>query len=169
MRTRPTRCQGAPSGWRLKRFGERRSLCTQPKTDFPYGLDERDPTTVNPELFRKNVAKALEDLPDEFRAKMDNVEIIVEEFPDRETIESVGVGSRWNLLGLYVGVPITERSVFSVSILPERIYLYRRPILRAAGPVENVVDTIRDVFIHEVGHHFGFDDDELAELAGQGE
>jgi predicted Zn-dependent protease with MMP-like domain len=132
-------------------------------------LDEWGPTTVNPELFRKNVAKALEDLPDEFRAKMENVEIIVEEFPDRETIEAVGATSRWNLLGLYVGVPITERSVFSISILPERIYLYRRPILRAAGPAENVVDTIRDVFIHEVGHHFGFDDDELAEIAGQGE
>jgi len=115
------------------------------------------------------VAKALEDLPDEFRSKMENVEIIVEEFPDRETLESVGATSRWDLLGLYVGVPITERSVFSVSILPERIYLYRRPILRAAGVVENVVDTIREVFIHEVGHHFGFDDDELAEMTGQGE
>jgi predicted Zn-dependent protease with MMP-like domain len=132
-------------------------------------LEERDPTTVNPELFRKNVAKALEDLPDEFRNKMENVEIIVEEFPDRETIEAVDATSRWNLLGLYVGVPITERSVFSVSVLPERIYLYRRPILRAAGGAENVVDTIRDVFIHEVGHHFGFDDDELDEIAGRGE
>ncbi len=132
-------------------------------------IGERDPIAVNPELFRKNVANALEELPDEFRSKMDNVEIIVEEFPDRETIEAVGARSRWDLLGLYVGVPITDRSVFSPSILPERIYLYRRPILRAAGGVENIVDTIRDVFIHEVGHHFGFDDDELAELAGQGE
>lgn len=132
-------------------------------------FDGRDTITVNPELFRNNVAKALEELPDEFRSKMENVEIIVEEFPDRETIETVGAGSRWNLLGLYVGVPITERSVFSLSILPERIYLYRRPILRAAGVTENVVDTIRDVFIHEVGHHFGFDDDELAEMAGHGE
>ena len=139
------------------------------KADFQYVAGRAGPIIVNPELFRKNVAKALEDLPDEFRAKMDNVEIIVEEFPDRETIESVGAASRWNLLGLYVGVPITERSVFSVNVLPERIYLYRRPILRASGPAENVVDTIRDVFIHEVGHHFGFDDDELAEIAGQGE
>jgi predicted Zn-dependent protease with MMP-like domain len=124
---------------------------------------------VNPELFRKNVADALEELPNEFRDKMENVEIIVEEFPDPETIQAVGATSRWNLLGLYVGVPITQRSVFSVSILPERIYLYRRPILRAAGGAENVVDTIRDVFIHEVGHHFGFDDDELAEIARRGE
>jgi predicted Zn-dependent protease with MMP-like domain len=124
---------------------------------------------VNLELFRKNVAKALDELPDEFRAKMDNVEIIVEDFPDLETIRAVGAGSRWGLLGLYVGVPITQQSVFSVSILPERIYLYRRPILRAAERSENVVDTIRQVFIHEVGHHFGFDDEELDEMTGQDE
>jgi predicted Zn-dependent protease with MMP-like domain len=132
-------------------------------------LVKRDPTIVNPELFRKHVSNALEELPDEFRDKMENVEIIVEEYPDLETMQSVGVTSRWNLLGLYVGVPITQRSVFAVSILPERIYLYRRPILRAAGGAENVVETIRDVFIHEVGHHFGFDDDELAEIARRGE
>lgn len=122
---------------------------------------------MNPELFHKNVAKALEDLPDEFRAKMENVEIIVEEFPDHETLEAIGAHSHWDLLGLYVGVPITQRSVFSVNVLPERIYLYRRPILRAAGSAENVVDTIREVFIHEVGHHFGFDDDELDEMIGR--
>jgi predicted Zn-dependent protease with MMP-like domain len=132
-------------------------------------LGKRDLTIVNPELFRKNVAKALEELPDEFRDKMENVEVIVEEFPDQETIQALGVTSHWNLLGLYVGVPITQRSVFSVSLLPERIYLYRRPILRAAGATESVVDTIRDVFIHEVGHHFGFDDDELAEIARRSE
>ena len=124
---------------------------------------------MNLELFRKNVAKALEELPDEFRAKMENVEIIVEEFPDPETIQAVGATSRWGLLGLYVGVPITQRSVFSVGFLPERIYLYRRPIVRAAEGVENVVDTIRQVFIHEVGHHFGFDDEELAEMTRQDE
>ncbi len=122
---------------------------------------------MNPELFHKNVAKALDELPDEFRSKMENVEIIVEDFPDLETMQSVGTTSRWGLLGLYVGVPITQRSFFSVNILPERIYLYRQPILRAAGGAENVVDTIRHVFIHEVGHHFGFDDDELAEMSGQ--
>lgn len=124
---------------------------------------------MNPELFRKHVAQALEELPDEFRAKMENVEIIVEDFADSETLESVGVKSPWHLLGLYVGAPITQRSFFAVDGLPERIYLFRRPIIRAAGRLENVVDTLRDVLIHEVGHHFGFDDNKLAEMTGQGE
>lgn len=122
---------------------------------------------MNPELFNKHVAQALEELPAEFRAKMENVEIIVEDFADDEMLESVGVNSPWYLLGLYVGVPITQRSVFALDGLPERIYLFRRPIIRAAGRFENVVHTIRDVLIHEVGHHFGFDDDKLAEMTGQ--
>lgn len=116
------------------------------------------------ETFRKSVAKALEDIPAEFREKMENVEVLVEDFADEETLGSLGLRSPWDLLGLYVGVPITQQSFFSVGYLPERIYLYRRPILRAAGQPENVTETIREVVIHEIGHHFGFDDEELEEM-----
>jgi predicted Zn-dependent protease with MMP-like domain len=96
---------------------------------------------------------------------MENVEVLVEDFADGETLDSVGLDSPWDLLGLYVGVPYTERSFFSTGYLPERIYLYMRPILRAAGSPENIRDVVRDVVIHEVGHHFGFSDDELEEMA----
>lgn len=113
------------------------------------------------ETFRKSVARALEDIPEEFRARMENVEVMVEDFADPETLASMGIDSPWHLLGLYVGVPLSERSFFSPGYLPERIYLYRRPILRAAGNPENVKETVRRVVIHEVGHHFGFDDNEL--------
>jgi predicted Zn-dependent protease with MMP-like domain len=95
---------------------------------------------------------------------MENVEVLVEDFADGETLASLGLRSPWDLLGLYVGVPMTERSFFSAGYLPERIYLYRRPILHAAGHPENIVETIREVVIHEIGHHFGFDDDELEEM-----
>ena len=87
---------------------------------------------MTPELFRKHVARAVDEIPQEFHEKMENVEILVEDFPDLETIESLDLDSEWDLLGLYVGVPLTERSVFATTIMPERIYLYRRPILRAA-------------------------------------
>lgn len=103
----------------------------------------------------------MEDLPDEFREKLENVEIIVEDYPDRQTLTEMDIRSRLDLLGLYVGTPITERSVFQHGTLPDRIYLYRVPILRAAGGRHRIADTIREVFIHEVGHHFGFDDDQL--------
>jgi len=119
---------------------------------------------VTPQVFRKHVAKALEEIPEEFQEKMENVEVFVEDFADPETLRSLGLETPWELLGLYVGVPINQRSVFSPGYLPERIYLYRRPILRAAGRPQDVVATIREVVIHEVGHHFGFDDEELEEM-----
>jgi predicted Zn-dependent protease with MMP-like domain len=116
-------------------------------------------------MFRKQVAIALDELPEEFREKMQNVEVIVEDFPDRETLDSLGIESPWELLGLYVGVPLPEQSVFSMTMLPERIYLYRRPILRAAAySGERISDTIRDVVVHEIGHHFGFNDEELERM-----
>ena len=121
---------------------------------------------MNTDLFARAVSKALEELPEEFQEKMENVEVIVEDFPDHETMESLEIPSRWGLLGLYVGVPITHQSVFSMNVLPERIYLYRRPILRVAGAPQHVVETIRDVLLHEIGHHFGFDDDELERMTG---
>jgi len=123
---------------------------------------------VTPELFHKQVARAIDEIPEEFQKKMDNVEVLIEDFPDAETIESLGLDSEWDLLGLYVGVPLTGKSVFSANVLPERIYLYRGPILRAARG-RSVTRLIREVIIHEVGHHFGFDDDQLDEMIGQSE
>ncbi len=100
---------------------------------------------------------------------MDNVEFLIQDFPDRETLGSLGLESRWDLLGLYVGVPLTGRSVFAMDPLPERIFLYRLPILRVAQGGRNVVEIIREVVIHEVGHHFGFDDRQLDEMIGRHE
>ncbi len=124
---------------------------------------------MTPELFRKHVARAIDEIPEEFRDKMENVEVLVEDFPDPETIHSLDLDSQWDLLGLYVGVPLTQQSVFSVNVMPERIYLYRRPILRAARRGTDVVQLIREVIIHEVGHHFGFDDEQLDKMIGHSE
>jgi predicted Zn-dependent protease with MMP-like domain len=124
---------------------------------------------LDTELFSKAVARALQEIPEEFLETMDNVEVLVEDFPDRETLESLGLESRWDLLGLYVGVPLTGRSVFSMNPFPERIFLYRLPILRVARGGRNVTGIIREVVIHEVGHHFGFDDRQLDEMIGRHE
>lgn len=113
------------------------------------------------DFFKECVAQALDNLPKEFHDKMDNVGVIVEEFADAETLQSLGIESPWYLLGLYVGVPLNQRSVFATSGMPDRIYLYRRPILAATEKPENVPSTIRDVLIHEIGHHFGFDEEDL--------
>jgi predicted Zn-dependent protease with MMP-like domain len=121
---------------------------------------------VNPEDFSACATRAVEELPVEFRRKLENVELIVEDFAHPDTLEEMRIGSPYGLLGLYSGVPITERSVFYVRPVPDRIHLYRIPILAAAGDERNVVRKIREVVIHEVGHHFGFDDPELEEMEG---
>jgi predicted Zn-dependent protease with MMP-like domain len=121
------------------------------------------------EQFSKAVSRALQELPEEFLKTMDNVEVLVQDFPDQETLHSLGLESKWDLLGLYEGVPITGRSVFSMNPFPERIFLYRQPILRAARTGRNLVGLIREVVVHEVGHHFGFDDEQLYEMIGRQE
>jgi predicted Zn-dependent protease with MMP-like domain len=112
------------------------------------------------------VAQAIEKLPPEFKKKMDNLEVFVEDFADFAALQSVGLESKWDLLGLYVGVPLTQRSVFNSVFLPERIYLFRKPILRAAGGLRHLQAQITSVIVHELGHHFGFDDCELDQLSG---
>ncbi len=119
------------------------------------------------DLFEKMTSRAIEQLPQEFRDKLENVEILVLDFPDADIIESMNLESKWDLLGLYVGVPLTQRSVFSTPTLPERIFLFKRPIQSAAAGPEGMATVIRDVLIHEIGHHFGFDEDDLERLEQQ--
>jgi len=113
------------------------------------------------------VAEALDQIPEIFRQKMDNVEVLIEDFPDQPTLRSLDLDSRWALLGLYVGVPVTHQSFFSVNVLPDRIYLFRLPIVRAAGGPEKVPTVIKDVIIHELGHHLGFTDEQLYAMTGE--
>ncbi|MFH0825095.1 MAG: metallopeptidase family protein [Pseudomonadota bacterium] len=119
--------------------------------------------------FQGLVLRALNSLPRVFQDKMENVEILVEDFPDDETLESLGIQSKWELFGLYSGVPLPHHGFFGAPVLPERIYLYQRPILGAARDENEVFALIRDVLIHEIGHHFGFDEDELEEMEGDRE
>jgi predicted Zn-dependent protease with MMP-like domain len=123
-------------------------------------LGDNDPLNKD-SFFNEALARALDDLPEEFKAKMENVDVIVEDFADVETLRSMGIADRYELLGLYVGAPITSESVFSINPLPSLIFLYKKPILRASKDRRMLVRQIRDVLIHEIGHHFGFDDDEL--------
>jgi predicted Zn-dependent protease with MMP-like domain len=146
---------------------ERRGLLPAPRLIRP-NEGARNPEAgagpVNLEDFSACVAQAIEELPDEFRRKLENVEVIVEDFAHPDTLAAMRIRSPYGLLGLYRGIPITQQSVFYVNPLPDRIYLYRIPILAAAAGKRDVVQKIREVVIHEVGHHFGFDDAELEEM-----
>ena len=104
--------------------------------------------------FEALVAQALRSLPRAFREKLTNVAIIVEDLPPKE-VESEGL-----LLGLFHGIPCTEKSVFSSSP-PDRIFLYQRNIEAVCASEAEVRRQIRATLLHEVGHYFGLSEEEL--------
>jgi predicted Zn-dependent protease with MMP-like domain len=121
---------------------------------------------VDIERFEELVADALDELPDEFLDNLENVQVDVEEWPSRDDLESAGLSphERYALLGLYHGVPNTERGAFYVA-LPDHISIYKGPIEAHAGPNEEAIkEQVRRTVIHEVAHYYGISDGRLDEL-----
>ena len=119
---------------------------------------------MNRDIFERLVAEALEALPELFQEKLDNVEVVVEEWPDRETMRRAGVRHPADLLGIYHGVPQTKRTHDYGLVLPDKISIYRQPILMRCRTLEELRETIHRVVRHELAHHFGIGDDRLREL-----
>lgn len=119
---------------------------------------------MDAETFERLVAEALDALPEFFREKLDNVVIVVEDWPDRETMRLAKVRSRTELLGFYHGVPLTERTSSYSLIVPDQISIYRCPIELQCRTPEEVRETVQRVLRHEIAHHFGLDDDRLQEI-----
>ncbi len=106
--------------------------------------------------------EAFRQLPEPFRRAVDGVVIRVDEFPDEETCEDMGLESPFDVLGLYRGVALDERSNFDVARDLDMIFLYRRPMLDYwAETHEPLQDIVRHVLIHEIGHHLGLSDEEM--------
>ena len=112
---------------------------------------------IPPEEFESLVEKALEDLPEEFAELLDNVVVMVEEEPDPADLEEPGE----ELFGLYVGTNLLERDTFYSGALPDRILIYRGPILRHCATRREVIHEVRDTVIHELGHYFGMEEDQM--------
>jgi predicted Zn-dependent protease with MMP-like domain len=108
---------------------------------------------------------ALERLPEPFSTSIGDIVLLVQDFADDETLQQMGIEDPFDLSGLYEGIPLTERSVEQSGTLPERIFLYRRPILDEwADGDESLEHLVAHVLIHEVGHHFGLSDDDIHAL-----
>lgn len=105
--------------------------------------------------FEELVGEALDDIPPDLAALMDNVAVFVEDDPPADDPE---------LLGLYDGIPLTERGDWYGAVLPDRITLYRNPICAICDTEEDVCDEVYTTVVHEVAHHFGIEDDRLDEL-----
>src|SRR5262245_44900633 len=109
--------------------------------------------------------RTLHSLPEPFARSLGDVVLLVEEFADERTLDAMGIEDPFELSGIYEGVPLTERSVDQSGTLPERIRLFRRPILDEwAGSDDTLEHLVAHVLIHEVGHHFGLSDDDMHAL-----
>lgn len=111
--------------------------------------------------FELLVEEALEDVPEEFRDEIDNLAIIVQDWPTNRQLASVGMRDRFSLLGLYEGVPHVERGQGYSMVLPDKITLFRGPIEACCSNTEEVRREVRDVVCHEIAHHFGSSDERL--------
>jgi len=118
----------------------------------------------SPNEFNDLVRQALDTLPEFFHEKMSNVEVVVADWPTRAELRSVGASSRYGLLGLYQGIPLTRRTTHYGLVLPDKITIYRMPIERICRTSEAVIAQVRRTVLHELAHHFGISDDRLREL-----
>jgi predicted Zn-dependent protease with MMP-like domain len=109
---------------------------------------------------------ALTTIPEELRRHVKNLVIRVDDFPDEETEEEMGLESPFDLLGLYRGVDMPRQSASEPSgRLPDMVFLFRRPILDYwCDSGEPLARIVRHVLIHEIGHHFGFSDDDMERI-----
>jgi predicted Zn-dependent protease with MMP-like domain len=103
--------------------------------------------------FESLVRDAIDLLPDQFQRRLENVEIVIEDSPEREP-----------LLGHYHGVPLTNRGSGYSGFLPDKITIYRLPLERRARSPEDLAEQVRVTVWHEIAHHFGIDDERLREL-----
>ncbi len=112
--------------------------------------------------------RALAGLPRHFKDALGPIVIRVEDFPDEETERAMGLDSPFDLLGLYRGVALPHKSVSDPRPEIDMIYLYRRPMLDYwCETGEDLFDIVRHVLIHEIGHHFGFSDEDMDRIEGR--
>jgi predicted Zn-dependent protease with MMP-like domain len=109
--------------------------------------------------------RALLSLPEPFAGHLRDVVLLIEEFADDKTLDAMGIEDPFDLTGIYEGIPLTERSVDQSGTLPDKVRLFRRPILDEwVGGEDTLEHLVAHVLVHEVGHHFGLSDEQMHAL-----
>lgn len=116
--------------------------------------------------FEALVRLAVRELPADIRRRLDNLAIVVADWPTPEQLARGGMNHRRDLLGLYEGIPLGQRGSGYTMVPPDRITVFRRPVEMLCTTDEEVVDMVRRVVLHEIGHHLGFSEEQLAALEG---
>lgn len=117
------------------------------------------------EEFEQLVVKALDSLPASILGHLENVDVVIEDWPSREDFEEYGLGENGTMLGLYEGVPHVDRSSGYGLVLPDKITIFSGPVLNEAAETDGDIErVVRETVIHEIAHHFGISDERLLEL-----
>ena len=122
------------------------------------------PYRVSKSTFAELVERALAELPAEFAAFLEEVPVEIRDRPTRRQLKSVGLDEDELLLGLYHGRPRTERSVLDSGAMPDVIYLFQDDIEQVSDSEADLIREVRTTVLHEIGHHFGMDEDDLDAL-----
>lgn len=118
---------------------------------------------VSRNTFEDLVLQALDNVPVRLRDRIENLDVIVKDWPAKKELASVGLNERRSLLGLYEGVPLTARSHYNL-VIPDKITIYQRPIEALSETRKDITENVRKTLIHEIAHHFGIDDTRLLEF-----
>ena len=122
------------------------------------------PIKISAEKFERLVVQALDDLPEFFKARLENIEVLVADEPTEEELAEAGLEQDELLMGLYQGIPLTERTGDYGLVLPDTITLYRLSFAEVCDTPEEVVAEVQQTVKHEIAHHFGLSDERLEEL-----
>lgn len=116
---------------------------------------------MDQKAFEQLVIEAVEGLPDDFRQKLENIDIVVEDEPTPEHRKAAGTRGRDLLMGLYQGVPLSKRTHFYGNVLPDKITIFRNNIERVCRTDDEMKETVRRTVIHEFAHYFGISDEHM--------
>jgi predicted Zn-dependent protease with MMP-like domain len=122
------------------------------------------PYHVSKQRFARLVEEALTDLPEPFASHLEEMTVEIQVRPTRKQLKEQGLDDDELLLGLYVGVPMTERHVEAGSGIPDKIFVFQEDIELCCETERELVEQTRITVLHEIGHHFGMSEDDLEEL-----
>lgn len=119
---------------------------------------------VTEEEFEELVTAAISTLPEKFREKMENIDIVIEDLPSQKLLMEMKIRSPYGLLGLYRGVPYSRRGIWYRNVLPDKIIIFKKPIEIRCRNKEDIKESVRKVVIHEIGHYFGLGEADLRKI-----
>ena len=117
-----------------------------------------------PRRFEALVTRALDGIPKLIAEHMNNIDVVIEDWPTRQQYDDLGLEPDEWLFGLYEGTPLLERGITADPLLPDKITIFKGPLEAACETEEQIADEVRRTVVHEIAHHFGIDEDRLRDL-----